>query len=156
MAGATDMTEGAMATSLTNAVPKRLAVWLAALVGAVVCVLAPLLFAQQQNGLWPLPGLYFVQIALVGVLVLLFVAAGWGLKAGRRWLPWAAAGILLAFVILGGFSIGPFLLPAFAAFALLGILVDWPDDGAMARHAGVLLVAAVAQAALMLLATLIA
>ncbi len=145
-----------MATSLTNAVPKRLAVWLAALVGAVVCVLAPLLFAQQQNGLWPLPGLYFVQIALVGVLVLLFVAAGWGLKAGRRWLPWAAAGILLAFVLLCGFSIGTFLSPAFAAFALLGILVDWPDDGAMARHAGVLLVAAVAQAALMLLATLIA
>ena len=144
-----------MDTSLTGAVPKRLAVWLAALVGAATCVLVPLLFAQQDS-LWPLPGLYFVQIALVGVLVLLFVAAGWGLKARRRWLPWAAGGILLAFVILGGFSIGPFLMPAFLAFALVGFLVDWPDDGAMARHAGVLLVAAVAQAALMLLATLIA
>lgn len=144
-----------MATSLTNAVPKRLAVWLAALVGAAVCVLVPFLFAQQ-DGLWPLPGLYFVQIALVGVFVLLFVAAGWGLQAGRRWLPWAAAGILLAFVILGGFSISPFLSPAFVAFALVGILVDWPDGGAMARHAGVLLVATVAQAAVMLLATLIA
>jgi len=156
MAGAINMTEGAMATSLTNAVPKRLAVWLAALVGAVVCVLAPLLFAPQQDGLWPLPGLYLMQIALVGVLALVFVAAGWGLKAHWRWLPWAAAGILLAFVILGGFSIGPFLSPAFVAFALVGILVDWPDGGAMARHAGVLLVAAVAQAAVMLLATLIA
>lgn len=145
-----------MDTSLTGAVPKRLAVWLAALVGAVTCVLVPFLFARQQDGLWPFPGLYFVQIALAGVLVLVFVAAGWGLKARRRWLPWAAAGILLAFVILGGFSIGPFLSPAFAAFALVGFLVDWPDGGAVARHAGVLLVAAVAQAALMLLATLIA
>ena len=145
-----------MASSSTNVVLRRLLIWIAAVVGAVNCVLVPLLFAQQQDRLFPLPGLYFIEIALVGVLVLVFVAVGGGLKARRRWLPWAAAGILLAFVVLGGFSIGPFLIPAFLAFALVGILADWPDGGAMARHAGVLLVAAVAQAALMLLATLIA
>lgn len=123
--------------------------WLAALVGAINCVLVPAVFAQSQRHLFPLPGLYFVQIALLGVLVLAFVAARPQLK--RRWaaLPWLAAGVVLAFVILGGFTIGPFLIPAFIGFVITGVLGDLQDGRAMGRHLGYLLVAAVAQAALM-------
>ncbi len=123
--------------------------WLAALVGAINCVLVPAVFAQSQRHLFPLPGLYFVQIALLGVLVLAFVAARPQLK--RRWaaLPWLAAGVVLAFVILGGFTIGPFLIPAFIAFVATGVLGDLQGGGAMGRHLGYLLVAAVAQAAVM-------
>lgn len=123
--------------------------WLAALVGAINCVLVPAVFAQSQRPLFPLPGLYFVQIALLGVLVLAFVAARPQLKGRWAALPWLAAGIILAFVILGGFSIGLFLIPAFLAFVATGVLVDLQTGGPMSRHLGYLLLAAVAQAALM-------
>lgn len=131
----------------------RVGQWLAALVGALNCVLVPALFAEQNA--FPLPGLYFIQIVLVGLGVLGVVAAQ--PEKGSTWLawPWAAAGVMLAFVILGGFSIGPYLIPAFLAFVVTGVLVDRPSGGAMARHVGLLLVAAVIQAAVMIMATLI-
>ena len=129
--------------------------WVAALIGAVNCVLVPAIFAQSQGDLFPFPGLYFVQIALVGVLVLAFVVAR--SRPKTRWpaLPWVAAGIMLAFVVLGGFSIGPFLVPAFLAFLVTGVLVDVQTGAALARHIGLLIVAAVIQGALMALAILI-
>jgi hypothetical protein len=133
-----------------------MAEWLAALVGAVNCIFVPLAFAQNQGRLFPLPGLYFVEIALLGVLVLVFVAARTGLEARWLALPWIAAGIVLAFVILGGFSIGPYLIPAFLAFVVTGVLVDIQTGRAMAKHLGILVVAAVAQGALMALLILTA
>jgi hypothetical protein len=123
--------------------------WIAALIGAVNCILVSMLFARSAGADFPFPALYLIEIALVGVLVLMFVAARPGLKGRSSALPWVAAGIMLAFVVLGGFSIGPFLIPAFLAFLVTGILVDWPPGGAMARRAGVLLVAVVVQAAIM-------
>ena len=123
--------------------------WLAALIGAVNCVLVPAVFARSQRPLFPLPGLYFVQIALLGVLVLAFVAARPQLKGRWAALPWLAAGVMLAFVILGGFSIGPFLIPAFIAIVATGFLGDLQAGAAIGRHVGYLLVAAVAQAGVM-------
>ena len=89
------------------------------------------------------------------MLVLLFVADR--PRLGARWnaLPWAVAGITLAFVILGGFSIGFFLIPAFLSFTTTGVLVDLQTGGAIAGHLGFLIVAAVAQAALMALLILL-
>lgn len=122
--------------------------WLAALVGVINCLLVPALFAQQNA--FPLPALYFLEIALAGASVMALVALSRDDKAAGMPIPWIAAGILLAFVILGGFSIGPFLIPAFLAFVLVGLLRDAQSGAAMARGVGVLLVAAVVQAAVML------
>lgn len=125
--------------------------WIAALIGAVNCIIVPLAFAQSQEDLFPLPGLYFIEISLVGLLVLGFVALRPGL--GWRWLalPWVAAGIILAFVVLGGFTIGFYLVPALIAFILTGFLVELQTGGAKVRHFGLLIVAAIGQAALMIL-----
>ena len=128
--------------------------WVAALVGAVNCILVPAAFAESQGSLFPFPGLYLVQIALVGVLVLAFVALRSRLPARGSALPWLAAGTMLAFVVLGGFSIGPYLTPALLAFVVTGVLVDLQDGESMARHVGYLLVAAVAQAGVMMAMTL--
>jgi hypothetical protein len=130
--------------------------WLAALVGAITCILVPALFAQPGGMAFPFPGLYFIEISALGVVVLGFVALR--LRLSPRWnaLPWIAAGIILTFVILGGFSIGPFLIPALIAFSAAGILVDRHTGGPMSQHAGLLLVAAVVQGAVMALAILIA
>jgi hypothetical protein len=74
-------------------------------------------------------------------------------RLGERWnaLPWVAAGILLAFVILGGFSIGFYLIPALIAFTVTGMMIDLQTGGSMGQHLGLLLVAAVAQGAIMAL-----
>ena len=121
--------------------PARILEWLAAVIGAANCVIVPLLFAQPGGRDFPFPGLYFIEIVLLGVAVVLYVA-----------LRSAAAGIILAFVILGGFSIGYFLIPAFLAFTFVGVVADRQTGGPIARHFGLLLVAAIAQAAFMLLA----
>lgn len=127
--------------------------WVAALVGVVNCILVPLAFARSQEKLFPLPGLYFIEIALVGLSVLAFVALRPGL--GPRWLilPWVAAGIILAFVMLGGFSIGFYLIPALTAFTAVGF-ISTRLTGLMATHFSLLLVAAVLQGAVMMGATL--
>lgn len=132
--------------------PARILEWLAAVIGAANCVIVPLLFAQPGGRDFPFPVLYFIEIALLGVAVVLYVALR--SAAPGRWsvVPWAAAGIILAFVILGGFSIGYFLIPAFLAFTFVGVVADRQTGGPIARHFGLLLVAAIAQAAFMLLA----
>lgn len=128
--------------------------WLAALIGAGNCILVPMAFAGSQENLFPLPGLYFIQIALVGALVLAFVALRPGL--GVRWLalPWLAAGIILAFVVLGGFTIGFYLIPALIAFIAIGLLAV-RQRGSVAQHFGFMVAAAVGQGAIMVLATLL-
>jgi len=134
---------------------KRAGEWAAALIGAVNCILVPAAFAPSQSTLFPLPGLYFVQILILGLGVLAFVAGRPNVKPRWLALPWVAAGLVLAFVVLGGFSIGPFLIPAFLAFVATGVLVDLQTGGPMGRHLGYLLLAAVAQAALMALMILL-
>lgn len=133
----------------------RLMEWLAAVTGAIICVVVPLLFAQRQGWDFPFPGLYFIEIALCGVLVMTYVALRLRLLPAWGIVPWTAAGIILAFVILGGFSIGPFLIPALIGFLAGGVLGDLQSGTPLAQRLGIFLVAAVVQGASMLLATLI-
>lgn len=126
--------------------------WIAGLVGAVNCILVPALFAQPGGRDFPLPGLYFVEITLLGVLVMVFVTIRPRLDIRWNAFPWAAAGIILTFVILGGFSIGYYLIPALVAFVVVGVLANRQSGGATMRHIGLMSVAAVIQGAVMLLA----
>ena len=77
-------------------------------------------------------------IAVLGVLCFPAIAialASWMVLNARRE-PWLAAGVTLAFVILGGFSIGLFLIPAFIGFVITGVFGDLQAGGAMGRHVG--------------------
>lgn len=140
--------EQLMKDSVEGTDRRRMLEWIAVLIGAANCIVVSVAFWQ---GDFPFPALYLIQIALLGFFVAVFTAMR--PQLGTRWnvLPWVAAGILLAFVILGGFSIGPFLIPAFLAFTIVGLLVDAQTHGSISRHAGLLFVAAVAQGALMVL-----
>lgn len=128
---------------------RRVLEWLAALIAAINCIAVPLLFAQPQGQNFPFPGLYFIEIAVLGLIILVFVTLR--PRLGSHWnaLPWVAAGIILAFVVLGGFSIGPYLIPALIAFVATGVFVDLQTGGFAARRLGYLLVAAVMQGAVM-------
>lgn len=136
---------------MTNSTPnngaKRIFEWIAAVIGAINCAVVPMLFITGQQPLFPLPGLYFIEIMLLGLAVL--VATAVRPTAWSKPIPWIAAGILLAFVILGGFSIGFFLIPAFIAFLLVGLLADWQTGGNIGLHIGLCFVAAVVQAVIM-------
>lgn len=135
---------------------KRLVEWIAVTIGAFTCVLVSVAFAQLDQQMFPLPGLYLIEIALLGLIVMGYVVAR--PRSDTRWnaIPWVAAGIMLAFVILGGFSIGLFLVPALIAFAVTGFVVDLQDEGFMVGHLGLLLLAAVAQGAMMAILVLFA
>jgi hypothetical protein len=123
--------------------------------GALDCLAVVIVFSLQQgagagnsfDSLWPFPGLYFLEIGLIGLGALAFVA-GNGQTGTSRWnsLPWIGAGILLTFVILGGFSIGPYLLPGMIFILLAGILGDYRQRGNWPSHFMLFLLAAMVQA----------
>ncbi len=125
----------------------RLLEWIFAGLGAAVCLAVIVLFASQQlDDLWPTPGLYFIEIGLLG---LLGVASRWEDRnaAAAAWgaVPWGVGGMLLLFVILGFLSIGPFLLPAMLAFYLAGITADLRRRRGLSGHIGVAMSAVLLQ-----------
>jgi hypothetical protein len=124
-----------------------------ALVGAADCVGVAAIFGVQSatsGDFWLLPGLYFLQIGLLGVITLYSLTRAvhqpdtiW------RGIPWISAGILFALVVLGAWSIGPFLIPAALAFLIAALLLDLRHSDAaltyifLALLAGLLLVYAI-------------
>lgn len=101
----------------------RLALLLA-YIGALDCVFVPVLFgAAIQQPFFPFPGLYFLEISLLGFVGLISAMQNpvekpvWG-----QYAPWGTAGILLAFNILGAWTIGLYLIPGTLAFLGVGFL----------------------------------
>lgn len=107
--------------------------WSVALIAAIDCLAVAFLFSLNQStlpgnsfsNLWPIPGLYFLELVALAVLALVSVSIH-NTSQSLFWhsFPWFAAGIMLAFVVLGAWSIGSFLIPALLAFLLKGLLVD--------------------------------
>ncbi len=114
--------------------------------GAVNVFVVPIVFAFGQDPLFPLPGLYFIEIALVGLVAAYSIFR-------RTWplVPWLASGILLAFVVLGAWTIGFFLIPAVFAFSVAGYLSDGKPAGTLVRFAGSGILAALVQAFVMVM-----
>ena len=118
--------------------------------GAIVCVGVAVVFAAQQlDDLWPAPGLYFLEIIFLALGTLLNQVVDVGaLNQDHSRISWIAGGVLLPFVILGGFSIGPFLFPAMLAYWLSAALGDIRQKRPIPKHLALALVAGVFQAAL--------
>lgn len=127
-----------------------------AILAAANCLWVAVLFGTSQLSpgqsawsLFPLPGLYLAEIALIGIFTLFAV---W--EDTNKWaagLP-VAAGILLAFYVLGGFSIGPYLLPALIAQGALIILWAKEHRAKITTKLAIILGAAIGQGGVMLLA----
>ncbi len=131
----------------------RLLDWLFATIGAFICILVVGGFsASQFPDLWPLPGLYFIELVLLAVLGgISRTASNWVSHPISASVPWIVAGILLSFVILGGLSIGPFLFPAMLAFLISGILADRQQAQKIPMHAGIAIVSALVQSGLVII-----
>jgi hypothetical protein len=102
---------------------------------------------SQQQAIWPLPGLYLLEMAAVSLAGLWGI---WRADSAGSLTAWAAAGATLGFAILAGFSVGLFYMPV---VGLLGLAALWQDRQVWQRlplHLGLALAALVAQAALIL------
>jgi hypothetical protein len=98
-----------------------------AFAGALICTGVAALFASSQASsgadLWPLPGLVFLEVIILGLLGLTAAASQPGDRhSAWAYVPWAVTGGLAALVVLGGFTIGPYLLPAAVCFLVASMI----------------------------------
>jgi hypothetical protein len=105
---------------------------------------------SANQSMWPLPGLYFIEMAALSVVSawLVFVDG----RPRRQFIIWAAPGIFMAFSILGAFSVGFFYLPVAIIFGIIAIRSDLRNKYPLAVHIGVCLTAGLLQVGLMLAA----
>jgi len=100
--------------------------------------------------MWPLPALYFVEMAALSVVVALLVFFDGSPLC--KFIIWAALGIFIAFSILGAWSVGFFYLLVAILFGVIAIRSDGRNKQPIAAHIGVCLIAGLLQVALMLAA----
>lgn len=140
---------------------QRLLEWILAAGGALSGTAVALLFGihearlvQPPGGgtdfsrLFPLPGIYLVEIIVLSCIGLYLVShANQNISAGKKNARrlWLVPGVLLAFVILGGFSIGPYLIPALLLFILAGALAIRRTHGGWMIALGLMIIAALLQ-----------
>jgi hypothetical protein len=106
---------------------------------------------RAQQPIWPLPGLYLLEMPAVSILGLWSIGSNeTRLSTLRGFLTWVTVGILFAFVVLGALSVGFLFAPVAILFAIAAILSDHKQGHNLVAHLGIGLVATLAQAALML------
>ena len=121
-----------------------------AILAAVLCLFITLVFwfsISAYQSMWPLPGLYFIEmVALSFISTFTFVR---GDPRGSL-ITWFAAGVILAFSILGAFSVGFFYLPVALIFGVISLTWDVRNKQQRLTHLGIFLMAGIVQSVLML------
>jgi hypothetical protein len=123
-----------------------------AILAAVVCLAITLVFwfsISPYQGMWPLPGLYFVEMVSISFISTFIFVRG---DPRGSLMTWIAAGVISAFSILGAASVGFFYLPVALMFSVISLTWDVRNKQPITDHLGVFLVAGIAQLALMLAA----
>jgi hypothetical protein len=117
--------------------------WLFSILGALNCIIVVVLFTisqlSQPGGalldIWPFPLFYFFEITTIGLLPVIAVSLlSTNSKSNWSAVPWICSGILVAFVILGAWTIGFFLIPAMLLFLFVGIFADRRTKGETPLH----------------------
>jgi hypothetical protein len=121
-----------------------------AIAGAGICLVVTAILwgsISAQQSLWPLPALYFIEMAVLSVVcaMLAFV----GDNSLGQFITWVSVGIFFGFSILGAWSVGFIYLPVAVIFAVIAIRSDLRNKQHIAVHIGVCLIAGLVQVALM-------
>lgn len=125
-------------------------IWVLAFVGGITCILSPFLLTGDQMQLWPLPALYYIEVALLGILGLVSVYRAHPGAGYWSRVVWSVAGCLLAFVILGAGGLGPYLIPALVGFMGTAVLLNRKLYQSPVHGVIIFMVAAIFQAILLL------
>jgi hypothetical protein len=107
---------------MKNIAPEKIFGVLGFIVCLITCLrITQVFLADPHQELFPLPALYLLEMIAASL-----VAAIGTFKEGERWgrSIWAAGGIIAAFVLMGGFSIGFFFIPT-AILVLIAALLSW-------------------------------
>lgn len=123
-----------------------------ACIGLVACIVITIALwstVSVQQPLWPLPGLYFIELILLSV-----ISAGLFLRGDRRRsaVAWVVAGAFSGFVVIAAWSIGLFYLPVTVLFGLSAIVSDRRSGQTLTRQLVLCVSAGIAQVVLMLAA----
>lgn len=144
------ITNGQKPLTIPNIRPTTLFERILAVLAAVICLLTTGFLwwsVSAVQSIWPLPSLYFVEVAILGLLgAIAFIRGG----SRGKFITWAAAGALIGFAILGALSVGFFYLSVALIFAAISITSDLRNRQPLAAHLGVCLLAGLVQVALML------
>jgi hypothetical protein len=119
-------------------------------IGAAICIVTTLTiwFSISSNQpMWLLPGAYFLEL-MVGALVCVLAILLWFPRSSQ--ISWIYSGILVAFIVIGAFSVGFFYIPVFLLFGSLSIILDLRIKKSIIVHLGFFLGAAILQAVIML------
>lgn len=137
--------------------------WIFSIIGALNCIIIAVLFTiyqlpQPGNDLieiWPFPLIYFVEITFIGIMPVIAVSMiRENSKSNWTAIPWICSGILMAFVIMGAWTIGFYLIPAMLLFLFVGIFADRRTQGDIPLHIIFFVVGAIAQASFVFLTLL--
>lgn len=127
---------------------------LLAVIGTVLCLVAAVLVWQvlrAQQPVWPLPGLYLLEMLAASILGTWSI---WNDESRpalmRETVTWVTVGILYGFVIVGTFSVGLWFAPAASLIVFAAILSDLRQGHKLILNLSIGLVSVFAQAALML------
>ena len=123
-----------------------------AILGAVVCLIITILLwwsVSDYQNMWPLPGLYFMEMAALGIISAFTFVRG---NPRDQIITWGSVGVISAFSILGALSVGFFYLPVALIFGVISVTSDVRNKQRILAHLGIFLIAGIAQVALMFLA----
>ena len=99
--------------------------------------------------MWPLPGLYFTEMAALSMLSAFVVISG---DPRSPFITWGTAGIMSGFSILGSLSVGFFYLPIALIFFVISLTSDLRNGRRIGPHVVLFLLAGITQCALMIAA----
>ena len=123
-----------------------------AILAAVVCLAITLVAwfsISPYEDMWPIPGLYFVEIVSLSFISTFIFVRG---DPRGSLMTWVAAGVISAFSFLGAASVGCFYLPVALMFSVISLTWDVRNKQNRPARLGIFLIAGIVQSALMLAA----
>jgi hypothetical protein len=123
-----------------------------AILAATICLIITLAFwisISPYQSMWPLPGLYFVEIVSISFISTYIFVRG---DPRGSLMTWVAAGVISAFSFLGAASVGFFYLPVALMFSVISLTWDVRNKQNRPSRLGIFLIAGIVQSALMLAA----
>jgi len=123
-----------------------------AVIGAAVCLIVSVRVWQvvgDQQPMWPLPGLYVIEMIAVSCIGLLGIIRD---DRSGAMMAWISVGVLFAFVVMGAWSIGFLYLPAALLLVVAAVTADRRHRYRLSLHLVLVVIAAIAQVAVMLVA----
>jgi hypothetical protein len=122
--------------------------------GLAICLIQCAWIAQQlsqQRPIAPLTASYLVEVGLVSGLFWAAVErSGSPSSTYSSLVAWAAVGVLTGFIVMGLWSIGSLFIPVDLIFIVTAILANRRRNESIRLHVGVGVLAAIAQASVML------